>query len=83
MYAQLRGNNQGIIKVTTNGIARTPGYAGAPPSPWPGTHAPPPARVVGSHTQRSKTLREQWTDADDQPCAERWASLLPWARARP
>ena len=24
MYAQLRGNNQGIIKVTTNGIARDP-----------------------------------------------------------
>ena len=24
MYAQLRGNNQGIIKVTTNGLAKDP-----------------------------------------------------------
>mmetsp|Transcript_11509 Transcript_11509/g.49595 ORF Transcript_11509/g.49595 Transcript_11509/m.49595 type:complete len:887 (-) Transcript_11509:40-2700(-) len=27
MYAQLRGNNQGIIKVTTKGIARDPAWA--------------------------------------------------------
>ena len=27
MYAQLRGNNQGIIKVTTKGIARDPAAA--------------------------------------------------------